>query len=366
MRFRMTMSDLAAVVRELPANCIRGTRWGNMRSEPKTTTPLRLGRTCRWAARMAWLYLALVVAFWLFLRQGDDWWPATVALYVPRWPFAVPMVLLLPAAVRWPRRVLPPVAVAAGVFALPILGAVVNLPRLGAEPSGHASLKLVSLNADGGNFSRAALDALLTIEAPDVVAIQESADDMAAAEFWEPGWHVVRGPGGVLIASRFELHPVRNLNLDRVGGSGGAARFWINCQLGKIHLIDVHLDTPRWGLEALASKDVEGMRANIELRDRGSALVTDWLAGTPAAAVIAGDFNMTTDSVLYRRYWAPYTNCFNEAGFGWGHTKHTSWHSVRIDHVLHGPALRCVECRVGPDVGSDHRPVIAVLSLATE
>ena len=103
-------------------------------------------------------------------------------------------------------------------------------------------------------------------------------------------------------------------------------------------------------------------RANIALRDAGSALVVHWLAEAPAATVIAGDFNMTTESAIYRRYWSRCcTDAFEEAGLGWGYTKHTSWHGVRIDHVLHGSVLRCSECRVCPDVGSDHRPVIAVL-----
>jgi endonuclease/exonuclease/phosphatase (EEP) superfamily protein YafD len=327
-----------------------------MRSEPKTSN-----RACRWVLWLAWLNLALVLGLWLFLRQGDDWWPATVALYVPRWPFAVSFVILLPAAVRWPRRVLPPVAVAAVVFAWPVLDAVVNVPRWAAEPASEPSLKVMSLNADGGHFSRGALDALLTIESPDVVAIQESAADLSEPSFWGPGWHVQAGPAGVLIASRFELRPAGTVNLGGLGGRGGAVRCWMECPLGKVMVAAVHLDTPRWGLEGVPKGDVEGIRENIALRDRGSAAVADWLADAAKSTVVAGDFNMTTDSVLYRQYWGSYANCFSEAGFGWGSTKHTRWHGVRIDHVLHGPTLRCTECRVGLDVGSDHRPVIAVL-----
>jgi vancomycin resistance protein VanJ len=34
---------------------------------------------------------------------------------------------------------------------------------------------------------------------------------------------------------------------------------------------------------------------------------------------------------------------------------------VRIDHVLAGPGWHCDRCRVGPHVGSPHRPVLADL-----
>ena len=36
---------------------------------------------------------------------------------------------------------------------------------------------------------------------------------------------------------------------------------------------------------------------------------------------------------------------------------------VRIDHVLTGDGWRCRRCWVGPDVGSDHLPLLADLSL---
>jgi endonuclease/exonuclease/phosphatase family metal-dependent hydrolase len=130
----------------------------------------------------------------------------------------------------------------------------------------------------------------------------------------------------------------------------------------------VHLDTPRWGLEGIMhGQHVDEMRTNIALRDTGSATLINWLIDAPALTIVAGDFNMTTESVIYQKHWKPYfTDAFEEAGFGWGHTKHTRWHGVRIDHILHGPVLRCKECRVCTDVGSDHLPVMAVLSLAKE
>ena len=75
--------------------------------------------------------------------------------------------------------------------------------------------------------------------------------------------------------------------------------------------------------------------------------------------VIVGDFNLTDDSAIYRRYWSRYRDAFATAGLGWGYTKFTRRIGVRIDHVLAGPGWQFRNCWVGPDVGSDHRPVLA-------
>jgi len=317
----------------------------------------------RWALRLAWGYLGCVLCYWLLLRQGDDWWPATFAMYVPRWPFAIPLIGLIPVAIRWPGRALLPVGIASLIFTWPILGAVVNLPSFSSKQRAGQALKFVSLNADGNNFSRDALQSLVATEAPDVVVIQEGVADLADPEFWGPGWQTSTGPVGLVVASQFAIQPVDVFKLSSIGGTGAAASFWLESPLGKIFLVDVHLDTPRGGLEAIFDRNIEGLRENISRRELGSGLVTGWLirAKPPISTVIAGDFNMTPDSVLYRRYWSRYNDAFGEAGFGWGFTKHTSWHGVRIDHVLYGDAFSCTDCRVGPDVGSDHRPVIAVL-----
>ncbi len=54
-----------------------------------------------------------------------------------------------------------------------------------------------------------------------------------------------------------------------------------------------------------------------------------------------------------------FTNAFSEADLGLGATKETSWHGIRIDHVLLGPGWACERAWVGPSIGGDHRPLIA-------
>ena len=86
---------------------------------------------------------------------------------------------------------------------------------------------------------------------------------------------------------------------------------------------------------------------------------------TPASMILAGDFNMPVDSTIYRDVWNRYANAFSTSGFGFGHTKHTDvrgWRfGIRIDHILTGPGWWPKRCRVGPDIGSDHLPLLVDL-----
>ena len=86
-------------------------------------------------------------------------------------------------------------------------------------------------------------------------------------------------------------------------------------------------------------------------------------AGKPL--IVVGDFNTPPDSAIYRSFWSEYGNAFTRAGIGFGYTEWPEVRKVpfgiRIDHVLMTPTWRPRRCWVGPDVGSDHLPVIADL-----
>src|SRR5688500_2374519 len=89
---------------------------------PAAAEPRRRARTA--LAVACWTYLALIIADWLFMRQaGDRWWVATVVLLAPRWPLALPLLLLLPLVLlgrRW--RSAAALGLTTLVLAGPILG----------------------------------------------------------------------------------------------------------------------------------------------------------------------------------------------------------------------------------------------------
>ena len=141
-----------------------------------------------------------------------------------------------------------------------------------------------------------------------------------------------------------------------------------------IDFCSVHLLSPHQGLEAVLDRqtllrpsDGPMLDAEIEQRRLESEDAHRFVRNLASPPILAGDFNMPVDSTIYRRYWAEFRNAFSDAGLGFGYTEWPQMRGrlfgVRIDHVLTGPGWRCRRCWVGPDVGSDHLPLLADLSL---
>src|SRR5262249_28977217 len=96
-------------------------------------------------------------------------------------------------------------------------------------------------------------------------------------------------------------------------------------------------------------------------RWRQSRAVAAEAAAVRGPLLLVGDFNTPPESAIFREVWGGYTDAFTAAGWGWGYTFYGGRTSGRVDHVLAGPAWRCRRCRVAPDLGSPHRPVLADL-----
>ncbi len=92
----------------------------------------------------------------------------------------------------------------------------------------------------------------------------------------------------------------------------------------------------------------------------------------PLPYIVAGDFNMSDQSLIYNELAAVLSDSFREAGTGLG----TSWPNaqrfgmsslipplVRIDYIWHSGEFRAISATQGPYLGSDHLPVYATLAL---
>ena len=120
---------------------------------------------------------------------------------------------------------------------------------------------------------------------------------------------------------------------------------------GKIGVLGVHPPPPQLN------------RAGTDERDRGLAAIAPMLDALPGRRVVLGDFNAT-----------PWNDAFQAmrraCGLSAGSTRWwlPSWPDplpgllrVPIDHVLVGGDLTVVDARLGPSIGSDHRPVLATI-----
>lgn len=96
----------------------------------------------------------------------------------------------------------------------------------------------------------------------------------------------------------------------------------------------------------------------------------DWLIArsraTTGPAILAGDFNMTPRSYRLQRLLAV-AGLRRRAAFlrSWPAGGHGGLPlpAFLIDHVLTTPDIRTVSIETGPNLGSDHLPVIARLRL---
>jgi endonuclease/exonuclease/phosphatase (EEP) superfamily protein YafD len=338
-------------------------------SDPEVAPPAaRPRRARRTLAVGCWLYLVLALGLWATLHvAGDRWWPATLLLFGPRWVALLPLAVLAPTALFLRRKSLRPLLVAAVIVVFPIMG--FRLPWRAALATGPGSpgLRVLTLNAHRNKLDPARLAAVIADTRPDVVAVQEWSSRHEPAFADSGPWHVLRD-GELCLLSR---HPIRKLeDLAATGNwkpqrfSGAAVCYEIATPRGLVPLINLHLASPHLAFDAAlqCSPDApQKVGNNCANRRRQSDQVARAAAGFGSAVILTGDFNTPPDGDVFRTAWDDLADAFDTAGFGLGHTYHSRWTAVRIDHILTGSAFRCRRAWVGPDVGSPHRPLIADL-----
>ena len=122
---------------------------------------------------LAWAYLLGLAATVLLLHYvGEEWWLTQAALYLPRAPLGLPLLLFVPACLlqrAW--RCLAGQAVAALLWLFPLMGLV--LPRLHhPDPGDKPSVRVMSYNVWFGRRGNDAIWSVVTEAEPDVVALQ--------------------------------------------------------------------------------------------------------------------------------------------------------------------------------------------------
>jgi vancomycin resistance protein VanJ len=329
-------------------------------------------RTSRVLAIVVALHLVAALGVWISLSLwGDSHWPVTLLLFGPRWIYAVPFLVTVPAAILLDRRLLAFVAATALVIVGPIMDFRVPFRSPFASAVSPSRLRVLTYNIGGGRMSGEALEGLIDEIAPDIAAFQECNTQIDPAKLAAKGWHV-RAKGGQCLLSRY---PIKGVDArDRrdvwaMNGSGTVVRYDIETPAGVVNFVNVHLETVRDGLSALMAQRLGGvpeLQANIGQRALESKIARAWVErGGRTPTIVAGDFNMPVESAIYDQYWSDYRNAFSEAGFGFGVSKATRWHGIRIDHVLVDPTWICKRAWVARDLGLDHRPVVAEIERAS-
>jgi endonuclease/exonuclease/phosphatase family metal-dependent hydrolase len=179
-----------------------------------------------------------------------------------------------------------------------------------------------------------------------------------------------------LVASRFPLQQITVTSHVRTGFTflrENLLSCIVSLPEGDVRFATVHLQSPHYGIAGVLDRNT-GIRLSrraliaeeIDARWQESEEVTTQLASDGRPDIVAGDLNLPAESPIYRAYWSTWRDAFGAAGWGFGGTE---WprgvagihFGIRIDHILSGTGWRPVRCWVGPNVGSDHLPLIAGL-----
>ncbi|HUG28634.1 MAG TPA: endonuclease/exonuclease/phosphatase family protein [Gemmatimonadales bacterium] len=329
-----------------------------------------LGRLLRrWTPWACWGWLIAVAVFaLLFWWLADAHWTATLILYGPRWPLLVPVPVLLVAAAVVDRRLLVPILVGVLVVLGPVMGGRTGWRSLFGVPEG-TPLRIVTFNMRGGHnpLWQEVVPRLVGLN-PDLILIQECDETIGSPGLLPLGW-VFRRDTNLCLLSPHPVGVVQTIDVVRTqedGMFGLAAVYSVPLDGGNVLVGNVHLETPRRGIERFRwGGEVGGMSLNTVLRDAGSSRVSGWLTRELQVGIIAGDFNMPVESRIYRRHWSGCANAFSRRGRGFGYTRVLPKWSARIDHVLVcDPRWTVSRAFVGGDIGSDHLPVVVDLVLA--
>jgi endonuclease/exonuclease/phosphatase (EEP) superfamily protein YafD len=131
-------------------------------------------------------------------------------------------------------------------------------------------------------------------------------------------------------------------------------------------LASVHMPTLRFGFYRFLNQDADGLKEHVAWWDRQLGRLRAGLAelrGVPL--LVGGDFNVPPDQSSMAALGAQFRFAFEDAGWGYGYTRPTRYPWFRIDHLLASPEWVFTRCWVGPNVGSDHLPLIAEAVLST-
>ncbi|MDX2218551.1 MAG: endonuclease/exonuclease/phosphatase family protein [Burkholderiales bacterium] len=275
------------------------------------------------------------------------WWVTDLAahwqaLYASALAASVLALVWLNRNVRW-LALLP-------VLALPWLSASPTLPT--ANGTSDRTIKIIAANLHFGNDDPAKLRMLMDAEAADLVFLAEIGPGAAKALAVWPAWpHQARlpraDPFGLALVSK---HPITGLKLEESPGGVPLLRATVDWQGTTLVVSVMHPMPP---LSAAFARERDQVLANEAAQHAQH--------GRPA--LMAGDFNASPWSDAFS---GPARAGFRRASSAFPGTWPAGihWLGIPIDHVLASPHWVLAERRVGPDIGSDHRPVFTRLSWA--
>ena len=350
-----------------------------------------LSRLARAGSGLAWVVRALGVAYPVALLAaigglrliGERWWLTTIALYLPRVGFALPLPFLIVAlALTRAWRVLALQAVSVFLVLFPLMGLHLGGPA--TAHAGAARLRIFTGNIGLAGRGLEPVVAGLRAADADVIALEEVApEDVAPLRAALPGYDL-RAVEQFVVASRFPIESVTPPPVLRTGDDTWDSAHYLKCRLltpgGPIALYIVHPISPHEVftlmrgdlLRAILDGDVFGARnaavtrANTDQRLGQIATVAADASRSPDPVLIAGDTNFPGSSWAFARWLGRYQDGFAQVGRGFGYTypAHHLRPWMRLDRILADRRFVFLDANVTAEPVSLHHGLTADLELA--
>jgi endonuclease/exonuclease/phosphatase (EEP) superfamily protein YafD len=332
--------------------------------------------------------VALLITLVLFRFVGEGWWVTSVAMFLPRVAFGLPLLVLVPALLLLREyRLLASQVVALFLLVFPLMGFVLPGPSPAASNKGF---RLLSFNVNSSATGRDAVFAEIALQNADIVLLQESTEWSELHELLKRRYPAVVVSTQFLVASRWPVLSTTDPPRLAYGPDQRSPRFLrhvIQTPLGNVTFYNVHPLSPRENFYALrgdrgftrelrsgrlfagaAAKTVEDNAALRALQIRAFA---EMAVRDEGPVVIAGDINQPDPSPLVAEHLADFRDAFRTGGWGFGYTfpgaafkgrrtPKRPW--MRLDRIFMRGPITATRVTVACDGVSDHWCVVADLA----
>lgn len=302
------------------------------------------------AVALAIVSLAAFLGRWI-------WWLDVLANFRAQYVVVLALLGLIVMMSRWRKT-------GYAVLAVSAVNLVVVLPLYVGSPAEASpdlpSVRVMSFNLLSTNESYAEVIEYIDAVDPDLVLLHEASRPWEVAmESSGLDYEIIRPRSDELIFGTLVLVDGESVQAVSYGFSSSSPR-----------AVELTFTPPGWseelavlGTHPLAPSEEE----RAELRDAQLAFAGQWAAGQTGAVIVVGDLNSTPWSWPFRRLLSTTDLINSQTGFGLQpsfSSKANLLLRVPIDHLLHSPALEVTDRQLGPDLGSDHFPLLVDLQLA--
>lgn len=307
------------------------------------------------------------IVLWLastfvFLFQPDS---SAAVLVLPRWLWVAPGLAL--AAIGWTRarKRLAGIAVLLWIFyallSVQEFRSLIRLnPQSEAARHGGTSLRVISLNCNGGNEKAAAEVADYH---PDLVFFEESplrpvVRDMAT-KLLRPEAESLTG-SDVSIVARGKITPLIVENSESAPFAHARVQFpsGIVAEVFAIRLQPYNIRADLWSLECWREqcRIRKVQRSQFQWIERELEKIP-----SDVPVIFGGDFNLPAGDKLFRILSPRFRDTFRNAGRGWGNTLDNDLPILRIDQIWCDDHFHTISTEARRTVNSDHRMVVCDL-----